>query len=182
VTDDFRAGRPWLLDFFDQLRFHPVSEHELRALREDLPLGRGRLEIEPATLRLSDHRRFLAEHATEISRFTAQREQAFAEERARWAARGVDVVGAVQDAAPPVPEAAIPAGAWAVSTPIQGNVCRLAVAVGDVVAPGDVLVVLEAMKTETAIRASARGTVVELRCGEGVVVSAGQPLVVLAAA
>jgi biotin carboxyl carrier protein len=45
-----------------------------------------------------------------------------------------------------------------------------------------VLVVLEAMKTETAIRASAPGTVVELRCGEGVVVSAGQPLVVLAAA
>jgi oxaloacetate decarboxylase alpha subunit len=91
-------------------------------------------------------------------------------------------VGAVPDAAPPVSEIAIPACAWAVSTPIQGNVCRLAVAVGDVVAPGDVLVVLEAMKTETAIRASARGTVVELRCGEGVVVSAGQPLVVLAAA
>ena len=60
--------------------------------------------------------------------------------------------------------------------------CRLAVEVGDVVAPGDVLVVLEAMKTETAIRASAPGTVVELRCGEGHVVAAGQPLVVFAAA
>jgi urea carboxylase len=182
VTHDFRSGRPWLLEFFDQLRFHPVSEGELLRLREELPLGRGHLEIEPATLRLADHRKFLAEHAAGIEAFRTRRDRAFAEERARWAAQGVDVVAGAPEAPPPVPEVTIPPGGWAVATPIQGNVCRLAVAVGDVVAPGDVLVVLEAMKTETAIRASAPGTVVELRCGEGVVVSAGQPIVVFAAA
>jgi urea carboxylase len=183
VTPEFRAGRPWLLDFFDQVRFHPVSERELARLRDDLPLGRTRLEIEPTTLRLSDHRRYLAEHSRGIAAFTSRRERAFAEERARWAELGVDVVAAsAEPAAPPAVDVLIPPGGWAVSTPIQGNVCKLAVGVGDVVAPGDVLVVLEAMKTETAIRASAAGTVVELRCGEGVVVSAGQPLVVFAAA
>ncbi|HZP30295.1 MAG TPA: urea carboxylase [Acidimicrobiia bacterium] len=183
VTPGFRPGRPWLLDFFDRLRFHPVSERELARLRDDLPFGRARLEIEEATLRLADHRRFLTEHAAEIAAFTARRERAFAEERARWADRGVELVADRPDTPPPAPaELAIPPGGWAVSTPIQGNVCRLAVGVGDVVAAGDVLVVLEAMKTETAIRASAAGTVVELRCGEGVVVSAGQPLVVFAAA
>ena len=40
VTREFRPGRPWLLEFFDQLRFHPVSEQELARLRSDLPLGR----------------------------------------------------------------------------------------------------------------------------------------------
>ncbi len=182
VTADFRPGRPWLLRFFDQIRFHPVSEQELARLRADLPLGRAHVETEPAMLRLDDHRRFVTEHATEIAAFTRHREQAFAEERARWSAQGVEVVAVVAASPPPPVETALPPGGWAVSTPIQGNVCRLAVGIGDVVAPGDVLVVLEAMKTETAIRAAVGGTVVELRCGEGHVVTAGQPLVVFAAA
>jgi biotin carboxyl carrier protein len=73
----------------------------------------------------------------------------------------------------------VPPGATAVSTPIQGSISRVAVAVGDTVEPGDLLVVLEAMKTETAIPAPAPGTVLAVHCDEGRLVAAGQPLVVL---
>ncbi|MCS5946678.1 carboxyltransferase domain-containing protein [Klebsiella variicola subsp. variicola] len=32
------AGKPWLLRFFDQLRFYPVSADELLEIRRDFPL------------------------------------------------------------------------------------------------------------------------------------------------
>jgi urea carboxylase len=47
------AGKPWLLRFFDQLRFYPVSAEELLEIRRDFPLGRYPLRIEHSTLRLA---------------------------------------------------------------------------------------------------------------------------------
>ena len=38
--------RPWLLRFFDQIRFYPVSEQELLELREAFPRGGFRLKVE----------------------------------------------------------------------------------------------------------------------------------------
>jgi urea carboxylase len=180
VTPDFAAGTPWLLRFFDQLRFHEVSHDELERLRADFPAGRVRLETEPATLRLADHRRFLADHAVEIRTWTDRRRAAFDEERARWRDVGEELAVALPP--DPVPDAvSIPPGATAVSTPLQGSVCHVAVAVGDKVEPGDVLVVLEAMKTETTVPAPSSGTVLAIHCDEGRLVSAGQALIVLGA-
>jgi urea carboxylase len=180
ATPDFAARTPWLLRFFDQLRFHEVTHDELERLRDDFPAGRVRLETEPATLRLADHRRFLAEHEAEIRAWSDRRRAAFDEERARWIDRGEEVAVALPP--DPVSDAiSVPPGATAVSTPIQGSVCRVAVGVGERVEAGDVLVVLEAMKTETAIRAAAPGTVLAIHCDEGRLVSAGQALVVLGA-
>ena len=51
--------------------------------------------------------------------------------------------------------------------------------VGDVVTKGDLLVVLEAMKMETEIRASQAGTVSEIHVREGDAVNAGDALVTL---
>ncbi|WP_163361612.1 carboxyltransferase domain-containing protein, partial [Enterobacter hormaechei] len=36
----FTAGEPWLLRFFDQVRFYPVSEQELDEQREAFREGR----------------------------------------------------------------------------------------------------------------------------------------------
>src|SRR4029077_3100505 len=36
----FEAGKPWLLRFFDRIRFYPVSEEELLQIRRDFPAGR----------------------------------------------------------------------------------------------------------------------------------------------
>jgi hypothetical protein len=63
------AGKPWLLRFFDQLRFYPVSAEELLEIRRDFPLGRYPLRIEHSTLRLAEYQQFLAREAQSIARF-----------------------------------------------------------------------------------------------------------------
>ena len=50
---------------------------------------------------------------------------------------------------------------------------------GDVVAQGDRLVILEAMKMEIAVTADQAGTVVDVFCTQGQTVSAGQILLAI---
>jgi acetyl-CoA/propionyl-CoA carboxylase biotin carboxyl carrier protein len=68
----------------------------------------------------------------------------------------------------------------AVTSPMQGTVLSVAVAVGDVVGAGDLLCVVEAMKMENEIVAHTDGMVAELRVAEGDQVSNGQVLCVIA--
>jgi hypothetical protein len=39
-TAEFEAGKPWLLRFFDPIRFYPLTAAELERIRRDFPLGR----------------------------------------------------------------------------------------------------------------------------------------------
>jgi acetyl/propionyl-CoA carboxylase alpha subunit len=63
--------------------------------------------------------------------------------------------------------------------PMPGKVVRVEVAVGDSVAAGDPLVVLEAMKMEQVVRAPEAGVVAAVLVAEGAQVDGGQALVVL---
>ncbi len=63
--------------------------------------------------------------------------------------------------------------------PMPGSVVRVAVAAGDHVEAGQVLVVLEAMKMEHAVHAGAPGTVSEVDVTEGDQVETGRLLVVV---
>jgi acetyl-CoA carboxylase biotin carboxyl carrier protein len=62
---------------------------------------------------------------------------------------------------------------------ITGNVWKVEVKVGDTVADGDTVVILESMKMEIPVEAEDDGTVREIRCEEGQSVSEGDVLVVL---
>ncbi len=62
-------------------------------------------------------------------------------------------------------------------SPMPGRVRRILVAEGDAVTRGQVLLILEAMKMEHAIRAARDGRVVRLAFREGDLVEAGVPLV-----
>ncbi|HET7901950.1 MAG TPA: biotin/lipoyl-binding carrier protein [Candidatus Nanopelagicales bacterium] len=59
------------------------------------------------------------------------------------------------------------------------NVVSLVVAVGDSVAAGGTLLILESMKMEIPVLAEAGGTVAEIKVTEGDVVQEGDVLVVL---
>jgi urea carboxylase len=87
VTADFREGKPWLLRFFDQIRFFPVTHAELVDWRLEFPEGRRPLRIETESFRLLDYQRFLSEERASIEVFQAARQRAFNAEREAWAER-----------------------------------------------------------------------------------------------
>jgi acetyl-CoA carboxylase biotin carboxyl carrier protein len=62
---------------------------------------------------------------------------------------------------------------------ITGTVIRIEKRLGEAVAPGEVVVVLESMKMEMPLEAQAGGNVKEIRCQEGQPVSEGDVLVVI---
>jgi acetyl-CoA/propionyl-CoA carboxylase biotin carboxyl carrier protein len=64
----------------------------------------------------------------------------------------------------------------ALASPMQGTIVKVAVANGDVVAEGDLIVVLEAMKMEQPLTAHRAGTVTGLSAAAGDTVSAGAVL------
>ncbi|MDL2191551.1 sodium-extruding oxaloacetate decarboxylase subunit alpha [Cobetia sp. LC6] len=66
-----------------------------------------------------------------------------------------------------------------VSAPLAGNIFKVNVSAGDSVAEGDVVIILEAMKMETEIRAHQAGTVSAVKVKEGDSVSVGDVLITL---
>jgi len=70
-------------------------------------------------------------------------------------------------------------GGQVLKAPMPGRVVLLEVAVGQVVKPGDGLVVLEAMKMENEFRAAVAGTVKEIRVEVGQAVNPGDVLLVI---
>ena len=62
---------------------------------------------------------------------------------------------------------------------ITGTVWKVEVAVGDEVAEGDTVVILESMKMEMPVEAEDEGTVKEIAVSEGQAVSEGDTLIVL---
>ncbi len=180
VTDAFTQDRPWLLRFFDQIQFYPVSVHELLEFRADFLHGRAHVQISDAIFRLRDYRRFLAENRTSIVAHKARQQAAFEAERGRWQATGQIGYSADLPDAPNQPEFdELPADCVAVASPVSGSVWRIRSAQGQSVKAGDTLVLIESMKMEVAVTAPVDGFVSELRCAEGRPVFFAQTLVVL---
>ena len=70
-------------------------------------------------------------------------------------------------------------GATEVTAPLAGNVFTVNVNVGQVVSEGDTVLVLEAMKMETDIRANGSGKVAEIKVESGDAVKVGDVLLTL---
>jgi acetyl-CoA carboxylase biotin carboxyl carrier protein len=62
---------------------------------------------------------------------------------------------------------------------ITGTVWKVECAIGDEIADGDTVAIIESMKMEMPVESEADGTVKEIRCQEGQSVSEGDVLVVL---
>jgi acetyl/propionyl-CoA carboxylase alpha subunit/acetyl-CoA carboxylase carboxyltransferase component len=86
----------------------------------------------------------------------------------------------LQDEEPVSPAVDAPAGCTAVRAPLAGTVVSVAAGPGHPVAPGDELIVIEAMKMEHEVRAPAAGLVHEVPVAVGATVRAGAVLVLLA--
>ncbi|MDH0499556.1 urea carboxylase [Stutzerimonas stutzeri] len=173
------GGLPWLLRFFDQIRFYPVSAEELLRIRRDFPLGRYPLKIEHTELRLSDYQDFLAAEADSIDAFRRQQRGAFDAERQRWIESGQAHFESEEVAADLGEDAPLGAGQHGIESHIAGNLWQVSVAEGARVEAGDVLVILESMKMEIPLTAPVAGVVKEVRAQPGSPVRAGQRVVVI---
>ncbi|WP_374574370.1 urea carboxylase [Phenylobacterium sp.] len=182
-TAAFTDGKPWLLRFFDQVKFFPVSHDELVEWRRDFPLGRREIEIESETFRLSDYRRFLADNAEDIARFQTTRQAAFDAERADWEAKGefarVEALSSVDDGAADAVVIEAPEGSDLIEAPLGGSVWKMLVRPGDRVEKGAVIAVIEAMKTECDVPSPAAGVVREVYAQERQAIAPGAPMIAL---
>ncbi|HXR44267.1 MAG TPA: carboxyltransferase domain-containing protein, partial [Pseudolysinimonas sp.] len=176
TTAAFEPGSPWLLRFFDRIRFHPVSAAELLDLRDAFPHGKYDVAIEPQTFSMRDHRAFLASIALEARAAKQRQQAAFEAERERWAAAGQPAFVEPADDPPPPVVGDVPEGCEAVRSPMTASVWQVAVEPGQRVAAGQRILVLEAMKMEVEITAHTEGVVERVHCSKGAMVTAGQNL------
>jgi urea carboxylase len=180
-TQDFEPGTPWLLRFFDQIRFYPVSAAELLEMRDAFPHGKVHVTVESTQFRFQEYQAFLNSIQAETLQSKQRQQQAFADERARWAAAGQAIIvdAPEDDCASALGGPAIPDGCQAVASPLTASVWNIGVEPGQRVQAGDRLIVLEAMKTELVVTAPAAGVVRDVVCRQGALVTPGQSLLIL---
>ncbi|MET7883753.1 5-oxoprolinase/urea amidolyase family protein [Streptomyces avermitilis] len=177
----FESGSPWLLRFFDRIKWYAVGPDELLDLRADLASGRFVPRIEEGEFSLAGYESFLTANADSIAAFRARQGAAFAAERDAWEAAGE--FARAEAAAPPAAtpaEVTVPAGGALVEAEFAASVWQLNVGPGDEVTAGQPLLTLEAMKMESRVPAPMAGVVTEILARPGDQVEAGTALVVLA--
>ena len=177
----FEPGVPWLLRFFDRIRWYPVEPSELLEMRADMAAGRLALRIEEGTFGMAEYEDFLAEHAESIAAFRARQAAAFAAERAAWEAAGEFDRVDPQPVAAPTPEVVVPVGCEGVEAPFVANLFRIDIAEGDFVAEGQTIFAVEAMKMEASVTAPVSGRVVSVVAELGSQVGPGTVLAVIEA-
>jgi len=178
----FEEGSPWLLRFFDRIKWYPVDADELLDLRTQLAAGRLPLRITDGEFSLSHYQDFLDDNAESIADFRARQGAAFARERQIWQEAGeFDRAKQAESFRIEDPVAvAIPDGGCVVEAPFTANVWQIGVHVGQRVSSGQPLLTVEAMKMESTVTAPKAGVVHEILVATGRTVDAGTVLIVLA--
>ncbi|MDX3837126.1 5-oxoprolinase/urea amidolyase family protein [Streptomyces europaeiscabiei] len=176
----FESGSPWLLRFFDRIKWYPVDADELLALRADIVSGRFVPRVEHGTFSLAAYRTFLAEHADSIAEFKSRQQTAFAAERAAWEEAGEFTRAEAVSTPPAAPaQVHVPEGSHLIEAEFTASVWQVNVRPGDRVTTGQSLLTLEAMKMESRVRSPVDGTVDQILTSPGTQVDAGTPLLIL---
>ncbi|KAL4785860.1 cyclophilin-like domain-containing protein [Aspergillus varians] len=181
----YTAQKPWLFEDFDQITFYRVSEEEYERQLALWKSGRYEYECEEVEFDMAEHNRLLGETKDEVKSIRARQRKAQAEMDAlekemleRWARekaeRGVPVD--TIDALLKDPEI------YPIEAPLNANVWKVEVKEGDRLEKDQVVVILEAMKLEIAVRteSTAVGAVVEkILAQQGNSIEAGKPLMLV---
>ncbi|MFA6623057.1 MAG: urea carboxylase [Fibrobacteraceae bacterium] len=159
VTEEFVKDKPYLLRFFDQIRFYPVGAEELLRMRRDFIAGNFHLKIEKSEFNIAEYEKFLRANEESITAFEARRKKAFEEEKERWIATGQLTFESHAVDAAPQESVTLEDGEDGVYSPVAGSLWKLSVGPGQKIKAGDTLAVLESMKTEIPVCAETDGTV-----------------------
>jgi urea carboxylase len=173
-------SQPWLLRFFDQIRFYEVSAEELVRIRAEFPRGRYPLTIEETEFSLAEYQGQLDANAEAITAAKLRQQQAFEAERQRWLDSGqAHYISDGEVIHEQSEELVLNEQERAVESPVSGSIWQIAVQPGDTIKAGDTLLIIESMKMEIAVQAIEAGTVVSIQRAPGQQVKAGQCLLVL---
>ncbi|WP_373032064.1 urea carboxylase [Sulfurovum sp.] len=180
-TANFIDEKPWLLRFFDQIKFYEVSADELHHMREEFPRGRVELKVEETTFSLKEYKGFLQSNEASIETFKKTQQDAFEEERQMWERTGLANFSTestdIEEQS--MEEIQVDENSEVVESPVQGSLWKVLAKLGDVVEEGEVLAIAEAMKMEVDIEAPEHGKITQVLCSEGENISAGKMLFVL---
>ncbi|KAL2838912.1 allophanate hydrolase subunit 2-domain-containing protein [Aspergillus pseudoustus] len=181
----YAPERPWLFEDFDQITFYKVDEEEYERQLALFQSGRYEYEWEKVEFNMAEHNQLLRETKHEVIAIRARQREAqremdqlesklleqWAKEKAE---KGVpmDTVDALlkdQEISP-------------IEAPLNGNVWKVEAKEGDKLDKDQVVVILEAMKLEIAVRSEAPvvGSVVEkILVQPGDSIEAGKPLMLV---
>lgn len=171
--------KPWLLRFFDQVKFYPVTTEELHEIREKFLYGKYPLKIEEKSFKLKEYKEFLKANEEKSSAFQTKRQKAFEDERQMWKEKGLDSFDTTVTAVEDKDELVLADNEEAIESIMSGNIWKIEVKVGDKVEAGEVLVILESMKMEVDIETEISGTVSQILYKEGDNIESGDVLVVI---
>jgi len=171
--DLFSKEKPYLLRFFDQIKFFPVSADELLKIRRDFPQGQYPLRIEETTFSLKSYKDFLSHNKEGIQAFKHTQNEAFEAEKTDWINTGrlnftQDVLNSSTELDNEIAEGLEP-----IVSPISGILWKTLVNVGDKVVKGQPLVILESMKMEITIESHIDCIIKSQRCINGKELTAG---------
>ncbi|KAG7087251.1 hypothetical protein E1B28_013232 [Marasmius oreades] len=191
--EDFHSDKPWFFESFDQVRFEPISEEEYLAVEREFDAGKYKFRIEQVNFAIQEYLDFVDPLQQEIEVFRSGQRRAGVEINSieqvllrEWelskekASRSIDTGKS---------EAFSTEATTAVTSPVHASVWKIKARLGDEVkSAGDVLIILEAMKTEIPVKAGSRnvgkkvvgfGEVDGEGIKEGVAVRMGDVLVIL---
>ncbi|KAJ5754183.1 uncharacterized protein N7511_008336 [Penicillium nucicola] len=180
----FMPSRPWLFSYFDIVKFHEVTEAEFDKAERDFLAGRYRFQITDSTLDMDHY----------IDKFDfASRDPDWRNWRSRQAVASVEMgeleqrlfdewtaAKAVASASEPQEDVDSP-NMVRVESPVDANVWKVQVQVGDILEKGQVVVILEAMKMEINVYvtdAQVGARVTSIRCRPGNVTTPGSTILV----
>lgn len=173
-TEYFKSGKPWLLNFFDQIKFYPVSAEEILDAREKFLRGKFDIKIEETQFSFKEYKKFLAENADTIHKFKEHQEASFEAERQMWKEKGLDEFVSETGETGGITEEEVPKGCETERTSIPGSVWKVLVEEGKTIKAGETIAILESMKMEFPIEARQDGVIEKIYLKPGEVVNAGQ--------
>ncbi|CCF35549.1 urea carboxylase [Colletotrichum higginsianum] len=182
----FSPSRPWLFDHFDIVRFREVSKEEFDQAERDFEGGRYEFEISEGVLAMDEYiakfdaaARDPAHQEWRERQAAAAREMGELEQRlfGEWSeAKAAEMAGQSE-----VGAEAASADTVTIESPMNANVWKTLVKVGDVLEDKQTVAILEAMKMEIKVvvsEAQAGAVVTKITRPPGSVVSPGTPIVV----
>ena len=178
-TKSFKADKPWLLRFFDQIQFYPVETDELFKLREDFLRGRFEADITETTFDLGEYLEFLDSIKEPLEVFRNRQQQAFKAERENWKILGLTEYVSEREPSKSSKEEELPKGAVVVNSKMPGSIWKVLVVPGEQVKKGDILIIEESMKMEFPQESPCDGYVSTVYVNPGDEVYAGQLIVAI---